>query len=276
ELDNLKIELKSALLQCIISYRFNGVGYILVKTADELNNLNVEVNQELPTGFMYLDYDRVYDTGIDSSYITYYCRKGNKEEAIHGLEQIKIHKSRLIIYENYDYILHSYTPCYTESFLLDVYLLEKIYEEIGKRIETHNFLFYKDDSLADLQDVLSSAVTSVKENKRGGLSNFLNFFSFTEEDNSNESGLGELNGKLRHELEQLKYNLNNDGLFYSSSTTSSLEVIKYDMTYLKEALSLIKAKIGADAKEPLTRSFNEQVKGLGSDGKGDRSNYYDF
>ncbi|QFP42714.1 DUF1073 domain-containing protein, partial (plasmid) [Borrelia miyamotoi] len=53
-------------------------------------------------------------------------------------------------------------------------------------------------------------------------------------------------------------------------------VIKYDMNYLKEALALVKAKIGADTKEPLTRSFNEQVKGLGSDGKGDRSNYYDF
>ncbi|WP_422850108.1 anti-CBASS protein Acb1 family protein, partial [Borreliella afzelii] len=55
-----------------------------------------------------------------------------------------------------------------------------------------------------------------------------------------------------------------------------LEVIKYDLSYLKEALALIKAKIGADTKEPLTRSFNEQAKGLGNDGKGDRSNYYDF
>lgn len=48
------------------------------------------------------------------------------------------------------------------------------------------------------------------------------------------------------------------------------------ISYLKEALALIKAKIGADTKEPLTRSFNEQAKGFGNDGKGDRSNYYDF
>ncbi|AHH05776.1 DUF1073 domain-containing protein (plasmid) [Borrelia miyamotoi] len=40
---------------------------------------------------------------------------------------------------------------------------------------------------------------------------------------------------------------------------------------------LVKAKIGGDSKEPLTRSFNEQTKSLGNDGKDDRSNYhYDF
>ncbi|WAZ72442.1 DUF1073 domain-containing protein (plasmid) [Borrelia miyamotoi] len=39
------------------------------------------------------------------------------------------------------------------------------------------------------------------------------------------------------------------------------------MSYLKEALALVKAKIGADTKEPLTRSFNEQVKAVDSDGK---------
>ncbi|ETZ17573.1 hypothetical protein BDCR2A_01516, partial [Borrelia duttonii CR2A] len=47
-------------------------------------------------------------------------------------------------------------------------------------------------------------------------------------------------------------------------------------TFLKDTLELVKAKIGSDTKEPLTRSFNEQTKGLGSDGKRDRSNYYDF
>ncbi|ETZ17400.1 hypothetical protein BDCR2A_01694, partial [Borrelia duttonii CR2A] len=51
---------------------------------------------------------------------------------------------------------------------------------------------------------------------------------------------------------------------------------KYELTFLKDTLELVKAKIGADTKEPLTRSFNEQTKGLGNDGKGDRSNYYDF
>ncbi|PRQ89613.1 phage portal protein, partial [Borreliella burgdorferi] len=69
---------------------------------------------------------------------------------------------------------------------------------------------------------------------------------------------------------------NNEGMFYTATPSASLEVIKYDLSYLKEALALIKAKIGADTKEPLTRSFNEQAKGLGNDGKGDRSNYYDF
>ncbi len=29
-------------------------------------------------------------------------------------------------------------------------------------------------------------------------------------------------------------------------------------------------------RSSLTRNFNEQAKGLGNDGKGDRSNYYDF
>ncbi|AHH11938.1 Hypothetical protein BCO_0010405, partial (plasmid) [Borrelia coriaceae ATCC 43381] len=85
-----------------------------------------------------------------------------------------------------------------------------------------------------------------------------------------------VNNELERELYRLRNNLNNDGIFYSGTSDASLEVIKYDITYLKEALALVKAKIGADTKEPLTRSFNEQVKGLGSDGKGDRSNYYDF
>ncbi len=66
------------------------------------------------------------------------------------------------------------------------------------------------------------------------------------------------------------------GCFIQLPLVPSLEVIKYDLSYLKEALTLIKAKIGADTKEPLTKSFNEQAKGLGNDGKDDRSNYYDF
>ncbi|WLT67912.1 anti-CBASS protein Acb1 family protein [Borrelia sp. RT1S] len=75
---------------------------------------------------------------------------------------------------------------------------------------------------------------------------------------------------------RLKSKLHNDGIFYTSNEKASLEVIKYDLTFLKDAFELVKAKIGADTKEPLTRSFNEQVKGLGSDGKGDRTNYYDY
>ncbi len=75
--------------------------------------------------------------------------------------QLKYTKSRLIIYENFDYILKRYAPRYTESFLLNIYLFEKIYVEIEKCIENHNFLFYKDESLVQLQDVLSSATTAL-------------------------------------------------------------------------------------------------------------------
>ncbi|MCS2182360.1 DUF1073 domain-containing protein, partial [Borreliella burgdorferi] len=159
---------------------------------------------------------------------------------------------------------------------------EKIYVEIERRIENHNFLFYKDESLVQLQDALSSATTSLSaltqgNNDRG--SGILS--SFLRKQNSNNhskdiSNLRSLNDSLAQELARLKSNLNNEGMFYTATPSASLEVIKYDLSYLKEALALIKAKIGADTKEPLTRSFNEQAKGLGNDGKGDRSNYYDF
>lgn len=106
-------------------------------------------------------------------------------------------------------------------------------------------------------------------------------FGFFKKQNSNKhskeiSNLRSLNDSLATELAKLKNNLNNEGMFYTATPRASLEVIKYDLSYLKEALALIKAKIGANTKEPLTRSFNEQAKGLGNDGKGDRSNYYDF
>ncbi|MCD2386131.1 anti-CBASS protein Acb1 family protein [Borreliella burgdorferi] len=278
ELAGLKLQLKNALLNCIISYRFHGIGYVLVKTKDSLANLEEPVNIELPIGFEYLDYECIRDLGISFDYITYKVEnKGNSYDAV------KIHKSRLIIYENFDYILKRYVPCYTESFLLDIYLFEKIYVEIERRIENHNFLFYKDESLVQLQDALSSATTSLSaltqssNNDRG--SGILS--SFLRKQNSNNhskdiSNLRNLNDSLAQELARLKSNLNNEGMFYTATPSASLEVIKYDLSYLKEALALIKAKIGADTKEPLTRSFNEQAKGLGNDGKGDRSNYYDF
>ncbi|WP_417861707.1 anti-CBASS protein Acb1 family protein [Borreliella andersonii] len=278
ELAGLKLQLKNALLNCIISYRFHGIGYVLVKTKDSLANLEEPVNIELPIGFEYLDYECIRDLGINFDYITYKVEnKGNSYDAV------KIHKSRLIIYENFDYILKRYVPCYTESFLLDIYLFEKIYAEIEKRIENHNFLFYKDESLVQLQDALSSATTSLSalthssnNDKGNGI-----LSSFLRKQNSNNhnkdiSNLRSLNDSLAHELDRLKNNLNNEGMFYTATPSASLEVIKYDLSYLKEALALIKSKIGADTKEPLTRSFNEQAKGLGNDGKGDRSNYYDF
>ncbi|QBK64116.1 DUF1073 domain-containing protein, partial (plasmid) [Borrelia miyamotoi] len=89
-----------------------------------------------------------------------------------GFTTLKIHKSRLIVYSNYDYILGAYSPCYSESFLLDVYLLEKIYQEIEKRIETHNFLFYKDESLSHIKEALSTAAMS----KKGRSKSIGNFF----------------------------------------------------------------------------------------------------
>ncbi|MCD2421081.1 DUF1073 domain-containing protein, partial [Borreliella burgdorferi] len=97
--------------------------------------------------------------------------------------------------------------------------------------------------------------------------------SFLRKQNSNNhskdiSNLRNLNDSLSQELARLKSNLNNEGMFYTATPSASLEVIKYDLSYLKGALALIKAKIGADTKEPLTRSFNEQAKGLGNDGKG--------
>ncbi|WP_420025208.1 anti-CBASS protein Acb1 family protein (plasmid) [Borreliella yangtzensis] len=280
ELSRLKVQLKNALLNCIISYRFHGIGYILVKTKDLILDLENPVNIELPIGFEYLDYEYVRDLGANFDYVTYKVKANNQDNSFND---VKIHKSRLIIYENFDYILKRYVPCYTESFLLDIYLFEKIYVEIEKRIENHNFLFYKDESLVQLQDALSSATTSLSSltqnsnNEKGN--SFLS--SFLKKQNTNNhskdiSNLRSLNDSLSHELARLKSNLDNEGMFYTATPNASLEVIKYDLSYLKEALALIKAKIGADTKEPLTRSFNEQAKGLGNDGKGDRSNYYDF
>ncbi len=141
ELAKLKVQLKNALLNCIISYRFHGIGYVLVKTQDALLDLEEPVNIEFPIGFFeYLDYESVRDSGVNFDYITYKVKPNNKGNSF---DTIKIHKSRLIIYENFDYILKRYVPCYTESFLLDIYLFEKIYVEIEKRIENHNFCFIK-------------------------------------------------------------------------------------------------------------------------------------
>ncbi|WP_242450699.1 anti-CBASS protein Acb1 family protein, partial [Borrelia miyamotoi] len=116
-----------------------------------------------------------------------------------------------------------------------------------------------------------------KKGRSKSIGNFFKeFFTSTRSRDENNVAISNADDELVSELARLKSNLDNYGIFYSSETDASMEVIKYDMSYLKEALALVKAKIGADTKEPLTRSFNEQVKGLGNDGKGDRSNYYDF
>ncbi|ACH93981.1 anti-CBASS protein Acb1 family protein [Borrelia duttonii] len=288
-LDNLKVELKEALLNCIISYRFNGIGYILVKTAGD-DNLDLEINSELPIGFVYLDFGCVRDRGSKSPYVIY-SFKEEDDEGVLVRREVKIHKSRLIIYENYDYILGSYTPCYTQSFLLNVALFETIYQEIDRRIRNYNFLFYKDESLAEINDAISKTSLQfnllTKSNKDNSSGMFKKLFRRNSDDGSGDNSgdevvkkgtniLNALNNDLSHELERLKSNLNNDGIFYSGSESAHLEVMKYELTFLKDTLELVKAKIGADTKEPLTRSFNEQTKGLGNDGKGDRSNYYDF
>ncbi|AYE36821.1 phage portal protein (plasmid) [Borrelia turcica IST7] len=263
DLRSLELELREALLEAMISYRFNGAGYILVKPKSLDEDLSRGVNDEVPVGFKYLDYGRLRDNR-DSDFVEYLRDDG---------VGILIHKSRVIIYENFDYILKAHAPVYTESLLLDICLLEQIYIEIEKRIEQYNFLFYKDEQLVGLMEALHDARSQVNRiGKSGGL--FATFFSGTKQNELRdvdgiESGLGRV-------FEKLKGGLSNDGIFYSADENANLEVIKYDLAFLKDAFDLVKAKIGADTKEPLTRSFNEQVKGLGSDGKGDRTNYIDF
>ncbi|WP_445436316.1 anti-CBASS protein Acb1 family protein [Candidatus Borreliella tachyglossi] len=290
-LASLKIELKEALLNAIISYRFYGVGYILVQTNDDYSHLESEVNNELPIGFTFLENGLVNDRDFDSNYITYNLkvrsldenhdeRTTSDDETVTNKE-IRIHKSRLIIYDNFDHILGKYTPVYTQNFLLNIYLLERIYVEIEKRISNHNFLFYKDEYLVELQDALTNATASIdlitKSNSKSG-NIFSNLLKGSKNDqiNANITAFRGINNELDRELARLKSNLNNEGIFYTGTQSANLQVIKYDLAYLKDAFELVKAKIGADTKEPLTRSFNEQTKGLGSDGKGDRSNYYDF
>ncbi|MBB6043726.1 anti-CBASS protein Acb1 family protein, partial [Borreliella yangtzensis] len=224
ELSRLKVQLKNALFNCIISYRFHGIGYILVKTKDTLLDLEEPVNIELPIGFEYLDHESVRDLGINFDHITYKVKANNGN----SLDAVKIHKSRLIIYENFDYILKRYVPCYTESFLLDIYLFEKIYVEIEKRIDNHNFLFYKDESLVQLQDALSSATTSLSaltnssNNEKGNsiLSSFLRKQN-TNNHSKDISNLRSLNDSLSHELARLKSNLDNEGMFYTATPNAS-------------------------------------------------------
>ncbi|QFP42347.1 DUF1073 domain-containing protein (plasmid) [Borrelia miyamotoi] len=262
-LQSLSLELSEALLEAMISYRFNGVGYILIKPKVLDEDLRKGVNDELPVGFQYLDYKRLKNDR-SSDYLEYLQGDGTS---------IIIHKSRVIIHENFDYILGVHEPVYTQSLLLDICLLEQIYIEIEKRIEQYNFLFYKDEQLVELMQALQDAKNQV--NTLGTKSRGLFATFFQNNDNLNTS-LGSIGFELDRLLERLKSGLGNNGIFYSADSDASLQVVKYDLVFLRDAFELVKAKIGADTKEPLTRSFNEQVKGLGSDGKGDRANYIDF
>ncbi|AEL19585.1 conserved hypothetical protein (plasmid) [Borreliella bissettiae DN127] len=269
----LKLELKEALLEAMISYRFNGAGYILVKPKSEDEDLSKKVNSELPTGFKYLDFQKIINKR-DSSYIEYLSNSKDPD----GFEKarvVKIDKSRVIVYENYDYVLGTQEPAYTQSLLLNICLLEQIYFEIEKRIRNYNFLFYKDEHLVELIESLELAKEEINAlaNSKGKI--FSTFFK-AQQPNKSFQELSGASEQLSRELSKIKSALNNDGIFYTASENARLEVIKYDLEFLKDAFELVKAKIGADTKEPLTRSFNEQVKGLGSSGKGDKSNYYDY
>nr|WKC83074.1 DUF1073 domain-containing protein [Borreliella spielmanii] len=273
-LSSLKVELKEALLEAIISYRFNGAGYILVKPKGEDEDLSKKVNNELPTGFKYLDFQKIINKR-ESEYIEYLSSSKDLDGINQKARVVKIDKSRVIIYENYDYVLGSHEPVYTQSLLFNICLLEQIYLEIEKRIRNYNFLFYKDEHLVGLVESLELAKEeiSVLLNNNKGI--FSNFFK-GQKPNKSFSALSSASEQLGRELGKIKSTLNNDGIFYTASENARLEVIKYDLEFLKDAFELVKAKIGADTKEPLTRSFNEQVKGLGSSGKGDKSNYYDY
>ncbi len=271
----LKVELKEALLEAMVSYRFNRAGDILVKPKGEDEDLSKKVNSELPTGFKYLDFQKIINKR-ESDYIEYLSSLKDLDGVNQKARVIKIDKSRVIIYENYDYVLGSYEPAYTQSLLLNICLLEQIYLEMEKRIRNYNFLFYKDEHLVGLIESLELAkeeISVLVNNNKGKI--FSSFFK-GQEPNKSFSALSSASCKLSRELSKIKSTLNNDGIFYTASENASLEVIKYDLEFLKDAFDLIKAKIGADTKEPLTRSFNEQVKGLGSSGKGDKSNYYDY
>ncbi len=271
----LKVELKEALLEAMVSYRFNRAGDILVKPKGEDEDLSKKVNSELPTGFKYLDFQKIINKR-ESDYIEYLSSLKDLDGVNQKARVIKIDKSRVIIYENYDYVLGSYEPAYTQSLLLNICLLEQIYLEMEKRIRNYNFLFYKDEHLVGLIESLELAkeeISVLVNNNKGKI--FSSFFK-GQEPNKSFSALSSASCKLSRELSKIKSTLNNDGIFYTASENASLEVIKYDLEFLKDAFDLIKAKIGADTKEPLTRSFNEQVKGLGSSGEGDKSNYYDY
>ncbi|WP_330730254.1 anti-CBASS protein Acb1 family protein [Borrelia turicatae] len=262
DLQPLSLELSEALLEAMISYRFNGAGYILIKPKVLDEDLSKSVKDELPVGFKYLDYNRIIDDH-SSDYLEYLQDDGTS---------IILHKSRVIIHENFDYILGEHIPVYTQSLLLSICLLEQIYSEIEKRIGQYNFLFYKDEQLVELMESLQDAKNQIGLNTKGkGL-----FSTFFKSNNGVNKDLGRVGSEIDLVFERLKGGLSNEGIFYSADEGASLQVIKYDLAFLKDAFELVKAKIGADSKEPLTRSFNEQVKGLGSDGKGDRANYIDF
>ncbi len=132
----------------MISYRFNGAGYILVKPKSEDEDLSKKVNSELPTGFKYLDFQKIINKR-DSSYVEYLSNSKDPDD-FERARVVKIDKSRVIIYENYDYVLGEQEPAYTQSLLLNICLLEQIYLEIEKRIRNYNFCFTKTNIWWDL------------------------------------------------------------------------------------------------------------------------------
>ncbi|AYE36997.1 phage portal protein (plasmid) [Borrelia turcica IST7] len=282
-LKNLKVKLKEALRQAMISHRFYGFGYILIQTNGIDDDLKRGVNKDTPTGFVFLEPRKIVDNNpkLDKPYIEYVRNVYEESGDRRGRDSnIQIHKSRLIMYLNYDIILDKFVPVYSQGLITGFELFEDIYRQISKRIGNFNFLHYKDETLVDLMNTIEEIrveATKLRQgNKENHFLNFLNSASNNRLINNRIHSLEHTSEALERELGKLKNKLHNEGIFYTSNENASLEIVKYDLAFLKDAFELVKAKIGADTKEPLTRSFNEQVKGLGSDGKGDRTNYYDY
>ncbi|WP_445436365.1 anti-CBASS protein Acb1 family protein [Candidatus Borreliella tachyglossi] len=277
---SLKVKLKDALRSAMISNRFYGYGYILIKTNGIDDDLGRAVNKDMPTGFKFLEPKKIinHNPKFQKDYVEYVRNYHSKEKGELVNENIKIHKSRLIMYENFDSIIDDFVPVYSQGLLTGFELFENIYRQINKRIHNFNFLFYKDEGLVDLMNTLDSIREEATKTlyRRENNSLISNLFKGGGANNHRIYNLERAGDELDRELGRIKGKLHNDGIFYSANENAKLEIIKYDMAFLKDAFDLLKAKIGADTKEPLTRSFNEQAKGLGSDGKGDRTNYYDY
>ncbi|WP_210382082.1 anti-CBASS protein Acb1 family protein, partial [Borreliella garinii] len=121
----------------------------------------------------------------------------------------------------------------------NICLLEQIYLEIEKRIRNYNFLFYKDEHLVGLVESLELAkeeISVLANNNKGKI--FSTFFK-GQESNKSFSALSSASEQLNRELSKIKSTLNNDGIFYTASENARLEVIKYDLEFLKDAFDLV-------------------------------------
>ncbi|WLT67913.1 anti-CBASS protein Acb1 family protein [Borrelia sp. RT1S] len=185
-LKHLKVRLKEALRQAMISHRFYGFGYILIQTNGIDDDLEREVNRDTPTGFVFLEPRQIVDNNpkLDKPYIEYVRNVYKESNGTIGRESrssnIKIHKSRLIVYENYDIILDKFVPVYLQGLLTGFELFEDIYRQISKRINNFNFLHYKDETLVDLMNTLEEIRTEATKLRQGNKStHFLSYLMAT-------------------------------------------------------------------------------------------------